>query len=157
MPGPKPKPTHLKIIEGNRGHRKLNRNEPIPEGDLRDAPSWLTTEQRAGYRYAVRHAPAGLLKKLDRSVLIVWVVAQSLHRNATEQVEKFGLVIKSPVKGEPMQNPFLSIINRQAVIMLRAADHLGFTPASRSKIQLMDSASGTTKTKRGKAADPFFN
>jgi P27 family predicted phage terminase small subunit len=90
-------------------------------------------------------------------VLIVWVVAQSLHRNATEQVEKFGLVIKSPVKGEPMQNPFLSIINRQAVIMLRAADHLGFTPASRSKIQLMDSASGTTKTKRGKAADPFFN
>ena len=33
-PGTKPKPTHLKLIEGNRGKRPLNRKEAVePSGE----------------------------------------------------------------------------------------------------------------------------
>ena len=42
MRGAKPKPTHLKLLAGNPGKRLLNRNEPKPQGDLHDAPDWLT-------------------------------------------------------------------------------------------------------------------
>lgn len=134
MRGAKPKPTHLKLIAGNPGKRSLNRNEPKPQGDLHDPPDWLTDEQKAGWAYAIANAPVGLMKRLDRSALTAFVVAEDLHRQATQAVAKFGLITKSPIKGEPMQNPYLPIINRQAQIMLKAAAELGFTPSSRSRI-----------------------
>ena len=134
MKGRKPKPTHLKIVGGNAGKRALNRREPKPAGDLLDPPDWLTDDQKAGWAYAIAESPKGLLKRLDRSALTVWVVAEDLHRQATIAVGKFGLITKSPQKGDPMQNPYLPIINRQATIMMRAAADLGFTPSSRSRI-----------------------
>lgn len=149
MRGAKPKPTHLKLIEGNPGKRKLNRNEPKPQGDLCDAPDWLTDEQKAGWSYAISNAPAGLMKRLDRAALTAFVVAEDMHRQASVAVGKFGLITKSPSKGEPMQNPYLPIINRQAQIMLKAAAELGFTPSSRSRVEIVG---GETED----PADRFF-
>ena len=54
------------------------------------------------------------------------------------QVQKYGMVVKSPTQGIPVQSPYLPIINRQAEIMLRAASELGFSPTSRSRITLTD-------------------
>lgn len=135
-------PTHLKVIRGNPGKRALNANEPRPLGDLADPPDWMNESQKAGWNYAIEHSPAGLLKKLDRSVLSVWVVAEDLHRRASERVDKFGILTKAPSTGLPIQSPYLPVVNKQAAIMLKAAEQLGFTPASRSRIQLMDSFTG---------------
>lgn len=136
MRGAKPKPTHLKLLAGNPGKRPLNKNEPKPLGNLQEAPDWLTEDQKAGWDYAIMNAPAGLMKRLDRSALTAFVVAEDLHRQASVAVGKFGLITKSPSKGEPMQNPYLPIINRQAQIMLKAAAELGFTPSSRSRVSV---------------------
>lgn len=136
MKGRKPKPTHLKLVGGNPGKRALNKSEPKPKGRLSDAPDWMSSDQRAGWDYAIQHSPDGLLRLLDRSALTAWVIAEDLHRQASIAVGKFGLITKSPNKGEPMQNPYLPIINRQAQIMMKAAAELGFTPSSRSRIAL---------------------
>mgnify|MGYP000896210076 FL=1 len=136
MRGAKPKPTHLKLLAGNPGKRPLNRNEPRPQGDLHDAPEWLTDEQKAGWTYAIANAPAGLMKRLDRAALTAFVVAEDMHRQASVAVGKFGLVTKSQTLGVPMQNPYLPIVNRQAQIMLKAAAELGFSPSSRSRVQV---------------------
>lgn len=136
MRGRKPVPTRLKVIRGNPGKRALNHDEPVPEGDLTDPPPWMSESQKAGWNYAIENAPSGLLKKLDRSVLAAWVVAEDLHRRASEQVDKFGILTKAPHTGLPIQSPYLPILNKQAAIMLKAAEQLGFTPASRSRIQL---------------------
>ncbi len=140
MKGRKPKPTRLKQLAGNPGKRPLNDAEPIPEGDLNEPPIWLTESQKEGWRYAIEHAPKGLLKQLDRTVLTVWVIAEDLHRQAAEKVAKFGLLTQAPNSGMPMQSPFLPIINKQAAIMLKAAEQLGFTPASRSRISIPEAA-----------------
>ena len=134
MRGRKPKPTHLKLITGNPGKRPFNRFEPKPQGDLAEPPEWFTDEQKAGWRYAIEHAPSGLLKKLDASILAVWVVAESLHRDAAQKVATFGTVIKAPVTGVPIQSPYMAIVNRQALIMVKSAAELGFTPSSRTRI-----------------------
>lgn len=136
MRGRKPTPTHLKVLRGNPGKRAINHREPKPDGDLFEAPEWMTDSQRAGWAYAIANAPPHLLKRLDRSVLVVWVVAEDMHRDASCAVAKYGLITKSPVKGDPMQNPYLAIINKQASIMLKAASELGFSPSSRSRVQI---------------------
>lgn len=134
MRGRKPKPTHLKLINGNPGKRPLNKAEPIAPGSLQDAPDWMTGEYVNGWRYAIEHAPQGLLRLIDRSAMAAWVVAETIHRQATIALAKTDLLVKTPQTGAPMQNPYLPIINRQAQIMLKAAAELGFTPSSRSRV-----------------------
>lgn len=136
MRGRKLVPTYLKLLRGNPGKRRLNENEPIPAGDLHEPQRWMSKSQRAGWRYAIEHAPVGLLKRLDRSVLTAWVVAEDLHRNASEMLCRHGLLIKAPNTGLPIQSPYLPVVNRQATIMLKAAELLGFSPASRARVQV---------------------
>jgi phage terminase small subunit len=72
---------------------------------------------------------------LDESLLAAWVVACDTHREASEKSAAVGLLVKSPTKGVPIQNPFLPIMNRQALIMMRAVRELGFSPAARRERQ----------------------
>ena len=138
MRGRKPVPTHLKVMRGNPGKRRLNDKEPEPAGDLSDPPEWMSESQKQGWIYAIENAPSGLLKKVDRSVLVAWVVAEDLHRQASMMLEKYGILTKTPkgTRAGPMQSPYLPVVNRQAHIMLKAAEQLGFTPASRSRVQI---------------------
>lgn len=149
MRGRKPKPTHLKLIEGNPGKRPINDAEPVPPGALDEPPPNLTDAQRASWAYAIANAPAGLLRRLDRGLLRVWVVADCLHAEATEKLQTTGLLVKTP-SGMPMQNPYLPIINRQAQVMTKAAAELGFTPSSRSRIATQpDETEGPENTLAG--------
>ena len=53
-------------------------------------------------------------------------------------VEKYGMLTKAPNTGLPIQSPYLPVVNKQALIMLRAAEQLGFTPGSRSRVQIAE-------------------
>lgn len=135
----RPTPTKLKIMRGNPGKRPLPKHEPLPVGDIDNPPDWMTESQKEGFRYAVRHAPPGLLKKLDMSVFVAWVVAEDFHRQATIEVAKTGLVVNVSKKDGPpveQQSPFLPIVNRQALLMMKAANELGFSPTARAKISV---------------------
>lgn len=136
MRGAKPKPTALKVVAGNPGRRPLNQREPRPQGALGEAPLWLTAGQREVWLEAVASAPKGLLTRLDASVLLVWVVAKDMHRQASEAVARFGMVTETPRTQEPMQSPYLAIMNKQAMIMLKAAAEMGFTPSSRTRVAI---------------------
>lgn len=141
MAGRKPKPTQLKVVTGTFRKDRANEREPKPTGDLSDAPEHFSEAQRAAWEYAIQHAPKGLLKKLDLSVLEIWVTACVFHREAAQKVATTGQVIKSP-SGYPVMNPYLANMNKQAQIMLKAAAEMGFTPASRSRIVLAEEAVG---------------
>ena len=101
----------------------------------------MTESQKTGWNYAIENAPQGLLRKLDRSILVTWVVAEDLHRQAIMMVTKYGLLTKTPNTGQPMQSPYLPVVNRQAQIMLRAAEQLGFSPGSRSRVHMVEEGS----------------
>ena len=135
MKGRKPKPTVLANLHGRTNHgRKKPVNEPIPVGNLDDPPEWLTEDQKAGWRYAMDHAPAGLLRHIDRGILVVWVVAEGYHREAVVRQQKLGLLVKTPNTQQAVQSPYLPIINRQGMMMMKAAAELGFSPAARPRI-----------------------
>lgn len=143
MKGRKPIPSHLKIVTGKPGRIRPSKLEPRPSGDLTTPPDDLTEEQAELWRYAISNAPAGLLKRLDASVLRVWVVAHCLYTRAVAAQEKQDaesdtpLIVVTP-NGAIQQSPLIGVINRQALIMLKAASDLGFTPSSRSRVTLSE-------------------
>jgi P27 family predicted phage terminase small subunit len=74
-----------------------------------------------------------LLTTFDRAALAAYCGAYALWAEATEAIQKYGTMVKSPT-GYPIQSPYVSVANRQAEIMMRIASEFGFTPASRSRI-----------------------
>lgn len=143
MRGRKPKPTHLKIVGGNPGHRPFNAREPRPRAPLGAAPEWMTPTQQRIWADAVASAPRGLLTALDASPLIVWVVACETHQRSVMMQARLDAaggaqLLAKNSRGEVKQSPYVQIIRQQALVMLKAAAELGFTPSARTRVQLED-------------------
>jgi P27 family predicted phage terminase small subunit len=68
-----------------------------------------------------------ILKQLDREALAAYCGAYVMWAEATEAIQKYGTMVKSPT-GYPVQSPYVSIANLQAEIMMRIASGFGFTP-----------------------------
>lgn len=136
MKGRKPRPTHLKLIEGNPGRRPINKREPKPAGDLFAPPSDMPPAAVPFWNQAIADAPQGLLRRLDLRILFVWACAAWLHSDAMGKVARSSAMVQSARTGEVYQHPMLSVANRQAGLMMKAAAEMGFTPTSRSRIAL---------------------
>ena len=156
MRGRRPKPTRLKILSGNPGKRALNMNEPKPDPEIPECPVELGPVARKEWdRLVVQLGALRLLTQLDRAALAAYCGAYGMWAEATEAIQKYGTMVKSPTgypvqspamgwrvssrrvkspTGYPVQSPYVSIANRQAEIMMRIATEFGFTPASRSRI-----------------------
>lgn len=135
MRGRRPKPTQLRLLQGNAGKRALRSNEPRPHGDLFEAPADLPAGAVPFWTRAIADAPQGLLKRLDQRLLFTWAVAAWLHSDAIAKLSASTLLARTK-SGELIQNPYLPIVNRQAEIMRKCASEMGFTPTSRSRIQV---------------------
>jgi len=134
MRGRRPKPTRMKVLTGNPGKRALNKNEPRPAAIVPECPPELGPLARAEWdRLAGELGTLQLLTTFDRAALAAYCGAYALWAEATEAIQKYGTMVKSP-SGYPIQSPYVSIANRQAEIMMRIASEFGFTPASRSRI-----------------------
>jgi phage terminase small subunit len=148
--GRRPKPTVLHKLEGtfNVTRHRARADEPTADGDLlAQPPDGLPANLVEGYSYAVTNAPRGVLRKIDRSVLIVWLEAEDRHWRAMQaQAELDSRSPKAPFLvqqrrrggaqqgGELVVSPYLAIITVAAQTMLRAAAELGFSPASRPRL-----------------------
>jgi P27 family predicted phage terminase small subunit len=97
-------------------------------------------------------AKLGLLTNLDRAALAAYCGAYALWAEATEAIQKYGVMVKSPT-GFPMQSPYVAVANRQAKIMMRIASEFGFTSASRSRIATPSPAELTLFDVRDRPSD----
>jgi P27 family predicted phage terminase small subunit len=143
MRGRKTIPTILKKLHGNPGKRQLPATEVKGQGLLWAPPAWFDDEQREQWSHALQFTPPGLLTATDREVLAVWCVAAVEHARAVIEVRKLGQVVKTK-DGNAIQNPFLPIVNKQALIMLKAGSEMGFSPASRAALATRNSGPDCT-------------
>lgn len=144
MAGRRPKPTALRELEGNPGHRPLNKREPRPGGAPR-CPTHLDAAAKSEWRrISTELARIGLLTSVDRAGLAAYCTAYSRWVTAEESIQKFGLVIKSPKTGFPIPNPYVSIANTALDLMRKFLVEFGMTPASRSRIQVTATGDGDT-------------
>ena len=132
--GRKPKPTALKVLEGNPGKRPLNLYEPAPEGKLPECPAWLEEEAKAEWeRLAVPMHNLGLLTELDMAAFAAYCQAYARWKEAEEFITQHGTIVKTP-SGYWQQVPQVSIAQTYLKMMQKSAEQFGLTPSSRSRI-----------------------
>lgn len=140
--GRKPIPTSLHKLRGTYNatrHGRGRKDEPVAHGELGAAPAWLSASQKAGWQYALAHAPAGVLKAIDGSLLAVWVVTEDTFRIAAigqAQIDRGNTLplLTRDRNGLPVASPYLGIMHKAANLLLKAAAELGFTPAARPRL-----------------------
>lgn len=143
--GRKPKPSGLRLIDGNAGHRPQNTEEPQPKGELGPPHHDLTEVQKEIWREQAAAVGPGHLTSADRSVFRRWVIAESRGRDAASKVNDTGMLIKGP-NGGWQYNPFEALERKWAKEVARLDSELGFTPSSRSRVKV---------SKKPSASNPF--
>lgn len=137
MPGPKPKPTSLKLIEGNPGKHKLPKNEPKPRPVRPEMPDYLDTEGRKRWEELVSDLESiGVLTVVDREVLGGYCDAFATFVSAKRILDRDGWVKKAETSGYEMPSPWVAIRNRAMDDLRRFGAELGIGAASRSRIEV---------------------
>lgn len=87
--GRKPKPTHLKLLEGEVNKKRINYDEPKPRPEAPKCPTWLSAEARREWR---RLAPElerlGLLTKNDFAMFASYCSAVGKLAFAEREIKK---------------------------------------------------------------------
>ena len=134
--GRKPKPTALKILEGNPGRRPLNENEPQFPTDGVECPEWMSVEGRQEWaRVAPMLRSMGLLTAADTMALAGYCQAYARWREAEDFISVHGSVVRTP-SGYVQQVPQVSIAQTNLKIMKDFMSEFGMTPASRSRLNI---------------------
>lgn len=136
MAGRKPKPTQLKLLQGNPGRRPINQDEPTAKAGCLRPPKELSKDARKHFRAMARMLrEAKIYTELDQYALFLlsecyarWIIAQ-------QNMLKYGLIVKTP-NGLPIQSPYLQIANKAIEQMTRLLVDFGMTPSGRSSLKI---------------------
>jgi P27 family predicted phage terminase small subunit len=153
MRGRRPKPTKLKALEGNRGKRPLNENEPQPPAvTITNAkpPAFLDATARIEWnRQVPQLIHLGILTSLDLSMFAAYCESFSTYIDALARIKKLGKVVIGS-RGTLTKNPYLRIAREAKQDMLRFAQEYGITPGSRTRLHV-------EKEEAEDAFDKFLN
>ena len=112
--GRPPKPTHLRIIEGNPGKRRLPATEPKQPPAKPRAPDEIGPRAAKVWRFLIpKLDELGIISPIDRYTLRTLCEAVARYEEATEMIIATGLLVAGRRKGEAVRNPLL-IAQRQA-------------------------------------------
>lgn len=133
--GPKPAPTPLKVVRGDRKSR-VNTAEPKPSASSRiPVPSaGMSEAARAVWkRLAAELHRRQILTSWDRDAFAVYCEAVVVHREASKRIAREGLSVMT--KAGKQRNPDLITQKDAAQTMLRAAQEFGLTPVARAQLK----------------------
>lgn len=137
MPGPAPKPTRLKLIEGNPGKKALPKNEPLPPAApaLGEPPERFNDDAKAEWTRTgnVLHK-MGLITLADLPMFEAYCEAWGGYVSAQRVYESMPLV--EGQKGNLVRNPAAQISRDCLDKAISLARDFGMTPASRTRIDL---------------------
>lgn len=132
--GPKPKPTHLKVLEGERESR-INREEPMPgEGDV-CPPAWLTGEALEVWEYYAEDLQdKGCLQKWDVDTFAVYCKAVAIYRDCARKMGE--VYIAQGGAGGKIKSPLFQIMRDCAETIKKFSASFGFTPGDRANLRV---------------------
>ena len=128
-----PKPSALKLIEGNKGKRALNKQEPDPEylSDL-TAPAWLSPAAVTVWDEVAPHLrTARLLTKIDADALAMGCNAIAQYRMASKECEE-GMVLAG--ENGKYTSPWMIIQSMSFKQAMTIFQQFGMSPAARTRI-----------------------
>ena len=142
MAGRPRKPTAIKALQGTLQKCRTNMLEPKPVKELNTIapPQFLSESAKGIYIFGLEQAPAGVLSNMDFGVYTEWVIMYDNLIKITELVNTSGVVCEGK-DGYRRVNDLIAEQRRIIQILHNLQNALGFTPASRSKVQSFDQKS----------------
>jgi len=156
MPGRRPKPTTLRKLQGDAGHRPLNDKEPEPPIGEPKMPANLGPLAKQEWKSIVaKLTPLGMLSTIDGKALAAYCHAFESWVEANIAVVVHGIVVKEPIFNKEgvqvgsklKRNPADVASQSWLKIMKSFLVEFGMTPSSRSRLRV-DKPAGEEK-------DPF--
>lgn len=140
--GPRPKPTNVRLLHGDRKDR-INTDEPPAPDGLPEPAYEMAADVREVWDYTVAQLRAmRTASTADRDALAVYCEAVALHRQASRMLAQSSILVRtqrnrgSGTGTGLMRNPLLQV-QRDAAATVRAyAQEFGLTPSARSEISL---------------------
>ncbi len=137
--GRKPKPTTLRVLQGNPGKRRLNKDEPNFGAGAPDKPTWLDEYASEAWDYFVFHLLAArVLQKAYQHILIVACSAYSQLRKCEKFLaEKQSISYVMSTDQGDVYRPFPEVaqLNQARRQLHSACAELGVTPPSSTKVK----------------------
>lgn len=137
MRGRKPRPTVLKLLTGNPGRRRINQDEPIPDGLSTACPAELTDpDARAEwFRTIVPSITRGQVTAADRVFAIAHCELWATWRSQIADASKHAHVVAVGKNSYPTPNPARAMANKTLLLLAKVDAELGFTPVSRTRVK----------------------
>lgn len=145
MRGRPPKPTQLKVLQGNPGKRPLNQNEPKPKPLAPKRPSWLTGEAKREWdRITPELERIGLLTIVDGASLANycqwWAIYVQASKELKDHLAKYKKLTVTYVNTQGAENevphPSIAIAEKASKNIKAFCTEFGLTPASRSRMEV---------------------
>ena len=135
--GPSPKPTHLKLLEGNPGKRPLNMHEPKPKPTTPSMPTWLNPLAKKEWRRISKElAGLGLLTCVDGAALAGYCTAYAAVQNAEKEIQDYGSTTYTTDTGFIRDIPAIARQQKYLALMRNYLSEFGLSPSSRSGIDI---------------------
>ena len=138
-PGPKPKPTRLKILTGNPGHRPIPAGEPQPDAGLPRAPKRFTADQRKLWNaYAKQLTACGIATQIDATALELLIDQHAAYHAASAEVQRTGLVWLERGEGAIPKfaySPYWVQQQRALKALVTMLREFGMTPSARASVK----------------------
>jgi P27 family predicted phage terminase small subunit len=137
--GPKPKPTRLRLLEGNPGGKPTNSNEPQPTVGVPRCPKKYEGDARKLWKaIGDQLAACGILTKIDSQAFELLIDSYVEYLQATEKVSKTGPIWLE--KGDSVipkfaYSPYWVQANRAGKRLHVLLREFGMTPSARSAIK----------------------
>lgn len=130
--GPAPKPTSLRVLEGEKRPSRIPANEPVPAELDVECPSYLDAEQRAVWdAYAPDLTRKGVLTFWDVEAFAAYCVAVVRHAQAVQTINATDSLLVRNQRGVA-RHPALAAERDQAMLMMALGSRFGLTPADRA-------------------------
>lgn len=142
--GPAPKPTNLRVLDGDRKDR-INTSEPVPADVDVAPPDWLSEDARAVWeRLAGDLRRKGVLTGWDVEAYAIYCDAVVRRARAARHLEAEGEVIETPVfnkNGEQTgsrtaKNPWALVLQEADSQAQRWSARFGLTPSDRAALSI---------------------
>lgn len=139
MAGRKPKPTELKVLQGNPGKRKLEKNAPkAPPIEDSTPPAFLDKLAKEEWERVIPGLlKIGVITQADVMILAGYCQYYSRWVQAEDAVQKEGMTYHTYTKtGDEVirKNPNVEIAKMASAEMRAFATEIGMTPSTRTRV-----------------------
>lgn len=132
--GPKPKPTELKKVQGNPGHRPLNQQQPKPKTPVKRPRGMQPLAKKLWDEYAPELARLEILTGVDSAAFRLMAEHFGFAVQAARELHEAGLTVET--KEGTKKNPLAQVFKDNSLAFKAYAAEFGMTPSSRTRLKM---------------------